>query len=77
MNVHAKIAKRERQAAAYVMLALEVIPLAKSAGDLRAWWSDETRRRAQYGLTKAHTQVLVDASRAHVLCLDESRGVRS
>jgi hypothetical protein len=75
MNVHAKISKRERQAAAYVALALNVIPLAKSADDLRTWWNDEQRRRDEYGLTESQTQTLIEACREYVRSLGETRGV--
>ena len=47
MNLHAQPLKQQRQAAAYVVLALKVIPLAKSANDLRIWWNEEQQRRRE------------------------------
>ena len=77
MSAHAQVLKQQRQAAAYVTLALKVIPLVKSADDLRAWWNDEQRRRAEYGLTKAQTQALIEVCGKHVHSLGEARGGRS
>jgi hypothetical protein len=76
MNVHARITTRERQAAAYVALALKVIPLAKSADDLRTWWNDEQRRRDEYGLTESQTQTLIEACREQVRSLGDTRWVQ-
>jgi hypothetical protein len=76
MNMHAQILKQQRQAAAYVALALKVIPLAKSADDLRTWWNEEQQRRGEYGLTETQTQTLIEACREHVRSLGETRGVR-
>jgi hypothetical protein len=76
MNAHAQILKQQRQAAAYVALALKVIPLAKSADDLRTWWNDEQRHRDKYGLTATQIQILIQASKEHVRSLGEMRGVR-
>ena len=75
MNAHAQILKQQRQAATYVALALKVIPLAKSADDLRTWWNDEQRRRGEYGLTETQTQTLIEACKEHVRSLGEPRGV--
>jgi hypothetical protein len=77
MNVHAQILKQQRQTAAYVALALKVIPLAKSADDLRTWWNDEQRRRAAYDLTASQTQALIEACRERVRSLGETLGVHS
>jgi hypothetical protein len=78
MNAHVPVLKQQRQAAAYVTMALKVaIPLANSADDLRAWWNEEQRRRAEYGLTDAQTQALIEACGKHVHSLREARGVRS
>jgi hypothetical protein len=43
----AKILKQQRQAVAYVVLALKVILLAKSADNLRIWWNEEQQRRRE------------------------------
>jgi hypothetical protein len=75
MKAHAQILKQQRQAAAYVALALKVIPLAKSADDLRTWWNDEQRRRGEYGLTETQTQTLIEACREHVHSLGQTREV--
>jgi hypothetical protein len=77
MNMHAEILKQQRQAAAYVTLALIGIPLARSADDLRAWWNEEQRRRAEYGLTDAQTQSLIEACREHIRSLGGTRGARA
>ena len=78
MNAHVPVLKQQRQAAAYVTMALKVaIPLANSADDLRAWWNEEQRRRAEYGLTDAQTQILIEACREHIRSLGGTRGVRS
>ena len=74
--LNAQVLKRRRQAAAYVTMALIGIPLARSADDLRAWWNDERRRRAEYGLTEAQTQSLIEACKEHIRSLG-TRGVRS
>ncbi|MCK1606776.1 hypothetical protein IVB02_36755, partial [Bradyrhizobium sp. 166] len=50
---HTQALKQQRQAAAYVTFALKVIPLAKSADDLRTWWNEEQQHRGEYGLTEA------------------------
>jgi hypothetical protein len=75
MNMHVQILKKQRQAVAYVSLALNVMPLAESADDLRTWWNDEQRRRDEYGLTESQTQTLIEACREHVRSLGETRGV--
>jgi hypothetical protein len=77
MNMHAEILKQQRQAAAYVTLALIGIPLARSADDLRAWWNEEQRRRAEYGLTDAQTQSLIEACREHIRSLGGTREARA
>lgn len=59
------------KARAYVNLALEVIPLAQSAGDLRAWWDGERKRRHEYGLTDSQTETLIEACKEHVRSLGE------
>ena len=74
MNAHAQILKQHRQAAAYVALALNVIPLAKGVDDLRTWWNDEQRRRDEYGLTETQTQTLIEACSEHVRSVGETRG---
>jgi hypothetical protein len=75
--LNAQALKRQRQAAAYVTMTLKVaIPLARSADDLRAWWNEEQRVRAEYGLTEAQTQSLIEACREHIRSLG-TRGARS
>jgi hypothetical protein len=54
----------------YFDLALKVIPLARTAGDLRAWWETERRRREDY-LTTEQIHELVYACRDHVQRLEE------
>ena len=75
VNMHARPLKQQRQAAAYVVLALKVIPLAKSADDLRIWWNEEQQRRREYGLSETQTQTLIEACRKHVDSLGETRRV--
>ena len=75
MNVHPQILKQQRQAAAYVALALKVIPLAKSADDLRIWWNEEQHHRDEYGLTESQIQTLIGACKEHVRSLGETGGV--
>ncbi|MCK1709098.1 MULTISPECIES: hypothetical protein [unclassified Bradyrhizobium] len=72
MNTHAQIQKQQLQAAAYVAMALPVIPLAKSADDLRAWWNEEQQHRDKYGLTATQTQTLIEACKDHVRSLGET-----
>ena len=72
----AKILKQQRQAVAYVVLALKVIPLAKSADDLGIWLNEEQRRRREYRLSETRTQTLIEARRKHVDSLGEIRRVR-
>lgn len=67
--------KQRRQAVAYAALALKVIPLAKSADDLRTWWNEEQQRRGEYGLTETETQTLIDACKEHIRSLIEARGL--
>ena len=76
MNMHAQPLKQQRQAAAYVVLALKVILLAKSADNLRIWWNEEQQRRREYGLSETQTQTLIEACRKHVDSLGETRRVR-
>jgi hypothetical protein len=59
------------KARAYTKLALEVIPLAQSADDLRSWWEGERNRRDEYGLTDSQTDQLVEACKEHVRSLGE------
>ncbi|UPJ78814.1 hypothetical protein IVB16_28685 [Bradyrhizobium sp. 183] len=73
---HTQALKQQRQAAAYVAVALEVIPLAKSADDLRTWWNEEQQHRGEYGLTEAQAGILIGACREHVRRLGETRGVQ-
>jgi len=67
--------KQQRQAAAYVGLALKVIRFAESADDLRIWWNEEQHRRDEYGLTETQSQALIEACKEHVRKLGEARGV--
>ncbi|MCK1605337.1 hypothetical protein IVB02_29030, partial [Bradyrhizobium sp. 166] len=53
-----------------------VIPLAKSADDLRTWWNEEQQHRGEYGLTEAQADILIGACREHVRRLGETRGVQ-
>jgi hypothetical protein len=76
MNMLAQILKQQRQAAVYVAVALKVIPLAKSADDLRTWWNEEQQHRDEYGLTEAQADILIGACREHVRRLGETRGVQ-
>lgn len=73
---HSQPLKPQNQAAAYMALALKVIPLAKSADDLRTWWTEEQRRRSEYGLTEAQAKTLIAACGEHIRGLSETRGVR-
>ncbi|MCK1480114.1 hypothetical protein IVB27_36620 [Bradyrhizobium sp. 197] len=73
---HSQPLKQQRQAAAYVASALKVIPLAKSADDLRTWWNEEQQHRDKYGLTEAQANILIGACREHVRSLGETRGVQ-
>ncbi|MCK1356583.1 MULTISPECIES: hypothetical protein [unclassified Bradyrhizobium] len=73
---HTQPSKQQRQAAAYVAMALPVIPLAKSADDLRTWWNEEQQHRDKYGLTEAQANILIGACREHVRSLGETRGVQ-
>ncbi|MCK1294557.1 MULTISPECIES: hypothetical protein [unclassified Bradyrhizobium] len=73
---HTQPSKQQRQAAAYVAMALPVIPLAKSADDLRTWWNQEQQQRDKYGLTETQTQTLIEACKEHVRSLGETRGVQ-
>ncbi|SHH03475.1 hypothetical protein [Bradyrhizobium erythrophlei] len=59
------------KARVYVNLALEVIPLAKSAEDLRAWWDGERKRRDEYGLSESQIQQLIEACKEHLRSLGE------
>jgi hypothetical protein len=59
------------KARAYFNLALEVIPLAESAADLRPWWDGERRRRDEYGLTETQTEKLIEACKEHMRSLGE------
>ena len=59
------------KARAYYALALEVIPLAQSAADLRAWWDGERKRREDYGLTETQIESLIGACKEHVRSLGE------
>lgn len=77
MNMLAHILKQQRQAAAYVAFALKVIPLAKSADDLRTWWNEQQQqRRSEYGLTEAQASILIAACGEHIRSLSETRWVR-
>ncbi|MCK1589127.1 MULTISPECIES: hypothetical protein [unclassified Bradyrhizobium] len=76
MNMLAQILKQQRQAAVYVAVALEVIPLAKSADDLRTWWNEEQQHSGEYDLTEAQADFLIGACREHVRRLGETRGVQ-
>jgi hypothetical protein len=60
-----------RQADAYYDLALEVIPLAESATDLRDWWASEQGHRDEYGLSQEQVDDLVEACKEHVDSLGE------
>lgn len=73
---HTQASKQQLQAAAYVAMALPVIPLAKSADDLRTWWNDEQQQRDKYGLTEAQANILIEACREHVRSIGETRGVQ-
>ncbi|MCK1691463.1 hypothetical protein [Bradyrhizobium sp. 145] len=73
---HTQPSKQKRQAAVYVAMALPVIPLAKSADDLRTWWNEEQQQRDKYGLTETQTQTLIEACKEHVRSLGETRGVQ-
>ncbi|WP_315729909.1 hypothetical protein [Bradyrhizobium sp. SZCCHNRI2010] len=59
------------KARAYVQLALQVIPLAESADDLRAWWAAERDHREDYGLTDEQIERLQEACKQRVLALGE------
>ncbi|MCK1431065.1 hypothetical protein [Bradyrhizobium sp. 87] len=73
---HTQTSKQQLQAAAYVAMALPVIPLAKSADDLRTWWNEEQQHRGEYGLTEAQADILIEACKEHVRSLGETRGVQ-
>jgi hypothetical protein len=60
-----------READAYVELAVEVIPFAKSAIDLRDWWAAEGDRRYKYGLSQQQIDVLIEACKEHIDSLGE------
>lgn len=57
------------KARAYVQLALQVIQLAESADDLRAWWAAESDHRYDYSLTDDQIERLKQACKEHVLRL--------
>ena len=59
------------KARVYVNLTLEVIPLAKSAEALRAWWDGERKRRDEYGLTDDQIQQLIEACKERLRSLGE------
>jgi hypothetical protein len=75
MNMLAQSLKQQLQAAAYVAMALPVIPLAKSADDLRTWWNEEQQHRDKYRLTETQTQTLIEACKDHVRSLGGTGGV--
>jgi hypothetical protein len=55
----------------YYDLALEVIPLAESATDLRDWWAAERGHRDEYGLSQQQVDGLIDASKEHITSLGD------
>jgi len=59
------------KARAYFNLALEVIPLAESGDDLRAWWDGERRRRDEYGLSESQIEQLTEACKERIRSLGE------
>jgi hypothetical protein len=59
------------KARTYFNLALEVIPLAQSAADLRAWWDGERQRRDEYRLTDTQIENLIEACKEHLRSLGE------
>ena len=60
---------QQPEAEAYFNLALEVIPLAKSADDLRDWWDQERPRRREYGLSEGQIEDLIAACKEHLQSL--------
>ena len=55
-----------RKAHVYFNLALDVIPLALSASDLRAWWAAEQGHRDEYGLSQRQVDDLIEACKEHL-----------
>lgn len=61
------------EAEAYVRLALQAIKFARSAKDLREWWSGEAARRKEYAISGPQNTTLVKACRERTAELDRSK----